>query len=177
MVRGRIGSAAVFVLVGCKPSWYEVPQLPAHQLTLVEVESRATVLSINGLTPVKPGEPTPEGFRVSETECHEFVVRYDESYIRSNGVLVVAFWNSATLGASLALSVASQPEALQMRFYETDMPIRFHLPPRDGVKYWVTSTFDGDQFHPRVAVLDHSGERTDVILPEQPCPAPASKKI
>jgi len=39
----------------------------------------------------------------------------------------------------------------------------------------MTSTFDGDQFKPRVAVLDSEGERADVILPGQPCPDPEAE--
>jgi hypothetical protein len=53
--------------------------------------------------------------------------------------------------------------------YETDVPVRFNVPAKPGMKYWVTSTFTGDVFMPRVAVLNAANERVAVILPNQPC--------
>lgn len=169
----QLAAVAALPLLGCEPAAYKAPQVPEHQLTIVEVESRAKVLSIDGRPPAEPGEPAPEWFWVSSNECHEVVLYYKETYVRNGGGVYVAFFDPAAFVASVAATAGAQ--ASKLRFYETDMPIRFYLPPKAGVKYWMTSTFDGDQFKPRVAVLDSEGERADVILPEQPCPDPEAE--
>jgi len=48
-------------------------------------------------------------------------------------------------------------------------PMRFFVQIDAGYAYWVTASFDGDNFKPRIARVDPSGEASLTILAEQPC--------
>jgi len=63
--------------------------------------------------------------------------------------------------------------ALLPRHYETLKPIRFFIPAKAGRKYWVTATFTGDQFLPRVVEIEPSGDSVGTFLPDVPCIANA----
>jgi len=167
----------VVVLCACRcaspPANYATPTLPAEQLGLIEFESRATVEAVDGhpLGPGIYGEIRQQVY-VSPM-CHELVAKYEESYVRSHidGAVMVLFWSPAAAAASLGASAASMASSstLVVHEYETDMPIHFFVPAKANTKYWLTSTFDGDHFSPRIAVLDRDGQRTGVIFPNQPC--------
>ncbi len=78
-------------------------------------------------------------------------------------------WSPVTAVLTLGASVASVAANSKVSSYETETPIRFYVPARAGMRFWVTSTFTGDVFMPRIAVLNAAHERVGVILPEQPC--------
>ncbi len=178
---GRETFAACLGLLACAcgPSIYAQPALPASQLALVMVESRARTEGVDGHPLVYDNlGKTPEKFWVTAT-CHELAVSYEETYVREGGgVFIVVGLGSpllaAVTAATMAGSAASAAAGTTVRTYETEQPVRFNLPAKPGTKYWVTSSFDGDKFMPRIAVLDEADERVGVILPEQPCPS-ASK--
>jgi hypothetical protein len=163
---------------GCTPV-YQEPKLPKTQMALVEVEERATVESIGGKVPrerVDRATKASRSFWVAPT-CHELHVRYEEEYVRLGGGAGLLMWSPATIVLTLGASVASVAANSKVSAYETETPIRFYVPARAGMRFWVTSTFTGDVFMPRIAVLNAAHERIGVILPEQPCTVAPSADV
>jgi hypothetical protein len=170
MTRGLVSAVALGAAVpGCgMPQKYYPPDLPATQLTQVTVEARAEVKSVDGKLPLNyAGAPAKE-FWVAHG-CHVLDVRYEETYVQSQGVAFIMLWNPLVATATVAASAAATAANTRVTSYETDTPIRFNVPAKPGMKYWVTSTFTGDVFMPRIAVLNAANERVGVILPNQPC--------
>ena len=143
--------------VGCVQH-YRPPALPADQLAQVTVDSTAKVLEVDGLP-----SPTRQGgseFYVG-VGCRKLTAKYEASYF---------IWGEkkakrAGLGGGLAAALANT----EQHDYETMKPIRFFIPARAGRKYWVTATFTGDEFLPRVVETDASGDTTNKFLPDEPC--------
>jgi hypothetical protein len=173
MPRSGWAFGAALALLHCVPR-YEEPELPTHRMALVEVEKRATVRTVDGAQPLN-GADTSRKFWVSPA-CHTLDVRYETRYMRTKEFGGILVWGRASLAATAVLGVASAV-ALMAQFaehthvatYETNMPILFKVPAKPGMKNWVTSTFTGDVFIPRVAVVNAANERVAVILPNQPC--------
>ncbi|MBN1611328.1 MAG: hypothetical protein JW940_32140 [Polyangiaceae bacterium] len=146
-------------------------------MALVTVEQRAVVRAVDGAEPFVVNADEKRiplrTFWISPT-CHELLVHYEEQYVRPGGGILLLTWSPRAMAAGLAASVASVAANTEVTTYRTDEPIRFHIPARAGMKYWITSTFTGDVFMPRVAVLNEAEERVAVILPNEPCAANAS---
>lgn len=159
---GLLASTAIwgFGAVGCTKT-YRAPALPANQLALVTLDSSARDLKVDGL-PVPSGA---DGRSASEffvgVGCRALTVRYEQSYF---------IWGDkkaarAGLGTGLAATLANT----EQHDYETIKPIRFLIPARPGRKYWVTATFTGDEFLPRIVESDASGDTLRKFLPDEPC--------
>ncbi len=123
------------------------------------LDSRATVLDVDGL-PVRALSAGAEGFFVG-AGCRKIHAKYEESYF---------IWGDkkarrAGLGSGLIPALAHTEE----HDYETMKPIRFFIPAKPGRKYWVTATFTGDQFLPRVVEIAPNGDAVDTFLPDLPC--------
>ncbi|MEO7033751.1 MAG: hypothetical protein ABI335_08025 [Polyangiaceae bacterium] len=93
--------------------------------------------------------------------CREVTAKYEESYF---------IWGEkkakkAGLGSGLAASLANT----EQHDYETMKPIRFFIPTKAGRKYWVTATFTGDEFLPRVVEIEPNGDAVNKFLPDEPC--------
>ena len=169
---GLLASTAILGLcvTGCVKT-YRAPALPANQLARVKFDSIARDVEIDGMSFPSPsaseGQPTNEFF--VGVGCHVLTVKYEQSYF---------IWGAkkasrAGLGTSLDASLANT----EQHDYETMQRIRFQIPVRAGRKYWVTATFTGDEFLPRIVESDASGETVRKFLPNEPCdgaaPAPA----
>ncbi|MEO8979442.1 MAG: hypothetical protein ABI548_07705 [Polyangiaceae bacterium] len=145
---------------GCVQS-YKAPALPNNQLALVTLDSRASVLDVDGLPPPSGhnGQKLTEFF--VGAGCREVTAKYEESYF---------IWGEkkakkAGLGSGLAASLANT----EQHDYETMKPIRFFIPTKAGRKYWVTATFTGDEFLPRVVEIEPNGDAVNKFLPDEPC--------
>jgi hypothetical protein len=167
----RAAVCVALLTSACTPSLYVQPRLPANQLALVTVERRARTEAVDGLPVAYSGRPTPQNFWIA-AGCHELAITYEESYVTVGGgvFIIVSTGMPLLTAASIAGSAAWVGTGTTVREYETEKPIRFHIPAKAGAKYWITSSFDGDNFMPRIAVLNEADERVAVILPEQPCP-------
>jgi hypothetical protein len=133
---------------------YRAPALPAEQLALVTLDSSASVLDVDGL-------PPPSGDFFVGAGCRRLTAKFEASYF---------IWGEkkakkAGLGTGLAASLANT----EQHDYETMKPIHFFIPARAGQKYWITATFTGDEFLPRIVESDPSGETVNKFLPDQPC--------
>jgi hypothetical protein len=134
----------------------------------IKVEERATVQAVDGGEVLNAAGAPSKEFWVSAA-CHELHVRYEEEYVNVGGGAGILLWSPVTAVASIGVSAASIASNTKVSSYKTDEPVRFHVPAKAGMKYWVTSTFTGDVFVPRVSVLNAANERVAVILPNQPC--------
>jgi hypothetical protein len=162
-------AAAIGFAGGCRRH-YEAPDLSAYQLGTVSLDKRAELLSVDGLPPPssekKPhtasyGAPEqPTRFLVGPG-CRELTAKYEESFF---------IWGKKRaerkgIGGSL-WTILSETET---HTYTTLKPIRFFVPVRAGYTYWVTATFTGEQFLPRVVEIEPSGESSAKFLPDLPC--------
>lgn len=153
-------STAVGLLAptGCT-QYYRPPALPANQLAMVEVDSRASVLDVDGL-PLPPRGGNAVAFSVA-AGCRTLSVKYEESYFIWGGRKA----KKAGLGGGLGPALANT----EVHDYETLRPIRFFIPAKAGLKYWVTATFTGDEFLPRVVEIEPNGDAGKRLLPDEPC--------
>ena len=159
--------ACAFGVIGCR-NHYRAPELPSNQLATVTVDARATLLSVDGLPPppaewkstsLNSGQSKPQLKFSVGTGCRTFVAKYEESFVlwgrkhsrRGEYGAMDSVWN------------------LEVNDYETLKPIQFFVPTRAGYTYWVTATFTGDQFLPRVVELEPTGEAAARFLPDVPC--------
>jgi hypothetical protein len=157
-----LSSAFAFSVIGCR-NHYRAPELPPHQLATLTVDSRATLLSVDGLPPPLPDAKSeslnaPLTFPIG-TGCRTFIAQYEESFV---------LWGRkharrGEFGATGSLL------NLEVHNYETLKPIQFFVPARAGYTYWVTATFTGEQFLPRVVELEPNGEAAGRLLPDVPC--------
>ena len=162
---GLLAGAAIsgLCIMGCMQT-YRPPALPANQLAKVKFDSIARDAEIDGLS-LPSVTVSKEGGRSNEiyvgAGCHILTVKYEQSYF---------IWGEkksdrAGLGTSLAPTLANT----EQHDYETMKRIRFLIPVRAGRKYWVTATFTGDEFLPRIVESDSSGETMRKFLPDEPC--------
>lgn len=157
-----LGSTALWAssVSGCGPS-YRAPALPAEQLAVVTLDSRVSTVEVDGL-PVAAGKagPAAREFPVGPG-CRKFAVKYEESYFIWGEKKAKKEGLGAGLGAALAKT--------EVHDYETMRPILFFIPTKPGRKYWITATFTGDEFLPRVVESDSTDTTTATFLAEQPC--------
>jgi len=171
---GMLAATAIsgLCIMGCTKI-YRAPALPANQLARVKFDSIARDVEIDGMSlpPVSEEGGSSNEIYVG-VGCHILTVKYEQSYF---------IWGAkkskrAGLGTGLAPVLANT----EQHDYETMRRIRFLVPVRAGSKYWVTATFTGDEFLPRIVESDSSGETVHKFLPKEPCegaaaaPAPAA---
>jgi hypothetical protein len=147
--------AASSALCACAAR-YTAPALPAQQLARVTLDERATVLSVAGLEPPQKDGSDVTEFRI-ETGCLELVVEYQQTESTLN------------LERSTLIGAPEEIANSEHHHYRTFQPIRFFVPARAGHTYWVTATFTGDQFLPRVVELDASGSTLQRFEPDVNC--------
>lgn len=142
---------------------YAEPQLPVDQAAKITLDSRAKVLTVEDL-PLSSGDG---GGLLVEPGCRTLTAKYEEAFdvsgekkSRKKGVS-----NSPIAVANLGAAIANS----EHHDYETTKPIRFNFDAKAGRKYWVTASFTGDQFIPRLVELDPSGEASATYLPDAPC--------
>ncbi len=149
--------------MACNPAnqRYFAPRVPADQLALVTLDKRASVLDVDGLAVTDDYGKARTEFFVG-TGCRQLSAKYEESYF---------IWDETTLRyvASSAVHTAVALAESESHDYQTMKPIRFFIPARAGYKYWVTASFTGDEFLPRVVEIDPSGDAGRKFLPNQPC--------
>jgi hypothetical protein len=147
---------------GCaRDARYVAPQLPAERLALVTSDDRATILSVDGLEPGIVNEPSSQKNFYVATGCRVLLVKYDASYVKagkSDGV------------PSATIALVEELATREVHDYSTFKPIRFVLPAKPGAKYWVTASFNGAEFLPRIAELDAEGQATAHVEPDGKCP-------
>jgi hypothetical protein len=142
--------------------YYRPPASPQAQLAVLKADTRATVLEVDGL-PIKAGRGvySADEFGIA-SGCRTLLAKYEDSFF---------IWGEKRarrkgLGTGL-LPVLSETEAHN---YETTEPIRFFIPVKGGHRYWITATFTGDEFLPRVVELDQNGDTVNRFFPDRPCP-------
>jgi len=144
---------------GACTTYYRPPSIP-DQLAVVSVDVRATVLTVDGL-PTKPMRSKPPREFLIGAGCRSLSVKYEESYF---------IWGEKKaqkkgLGSGLEVAIAES----ELHSYETTKPIRFFIPVRAGYRYWVTATFTGDEFIPRVVEMAPNGDTVGRVPPDQKC--------
>ncbi len=158
-----ITALCVLFATACGP-YYHAPAVPTNQLARVTLDSRATILDVDGL-PLPPSRSDSGSNNAKEffvgAGCRQLTAKYEESYF---------IWGAKKaskegLGYGLGPALAKT----EVHDYETMKPIRFFIPAKAGRKYWVTATFTGDQFLPRVVEIEQSGDSVGTFLPDVPC--------
>jgi len=153
------------------------PNRPPAELATVQWESRVELLTLNELLPPSTslqvrsdaeqlrgeGAAPSNELRV-EPGCRTLTAKYSESHYVWGEKKAV----KERMGAGLVTSLAYS----EHHDYETFKPIRFWFVAKAGYTYWVTASFNGDEFLPRIAAIDPSGETVGKFLPDVPCPKP-----
>ena len=155
----RLWVAVATSLLSCGPPQYFPPDLPPDRLVEVTVDDRAEVQLIDGRWLARRDEPAVREFRIS-TGCHELTARYGQSYTYLVG----------DDGPVSTFELVEAATRVRTNTYRTEEPIRFNLLAKPRRKYWVTATFTGDVFLPRISEIDEaSGEAVSAIFPDTPC--------
>lgn len=163
-----LGTCALVAATACAAPRYVPPNLPGNQLAVVQTEDRATVLSVDGLKPGRRGEPESERMFAVGPGCREIVAKYEESFTKA-GKSDAMFTGSAITDA--VVQGVQAAGSTEVHHYSTDKPIHFFVNAKGGRAYWVTSSFNGSQFYPRVAEIDPvSNETVGEITPDMKCP-------
>ena len=157
-----IASALATLASSACAARYRAPALPQQELAVVKLDERARVLEVDGLKPPLDAEHVHEAnvFNIG-TGCRRILVHYEESYF---------IWGEDK-AAKAGLGHGDLTAAInsEQHNYETFKPIQFFVPARATYAYWITASFTGDQFLPRVVELTPAGEADATFLPDQPC--------
>lgn len=138
---------------------YAPPEVPEAELAYVKIDERAKVLTVDGLPPTL--DFTTTGFPVG-AGCRELTVTYEESYSTLHGV---------TKDYPSTVELVERLGRLEDHSYATNKPIRFFVPAKAGMTYWVTSSFNGAEFFPRVSELNRRTDEAErTIAPDVRCP-------
>lgn len=97
----------------------------------------------------------------AEPGCFVLVVKYRIAYERLDDDAVAVGYPSPVGIGLLFAQLAAQ---VRRSAYESDQ-VAFTLPVRSNHTYWVTATFNGDEFLPRIVESDAAGERIRQIDP------------
>jgi hypothetical protein len=165
---GVTASATICALwaSGCVQS-YKAPELPDDQLAVLTVDSSASVLDVDGLPPPEGDNGQKRKAFFVGTGCRKLTVKYEESYF---------IWGEkkakkSGLGSGLGAALANT----EVHAYETMKPIRFFIPAKAGRNYWLTATFTGDEFLPRIVEIEPSGDAVQKFEPDEPCKASSQR--
>jgi hypothetical protein len=102
-------------------------------------------------------ETVPARFIHADDACYLLQVKYREDYLRVHGAS--SLWGVSPLAAAIDTAARTRTS-----HYETGY-VAFALQLRARHTYYVTATFDGDQFWPRIIEVNAAAERTREILP------------
>jgi hypothetical protein len=148
-------------LCTCHRARYQPPAMPANELALVTVDQRATLVAVETLPVTEYAAQRPPDRVFVAAGCRRVSATYQAAYFQLGRG-----------GSFHEGSVADHLEKLgaaERHTYETDVPITFHFLARGGMTYWVTASFNGDEFFPRLVEFDAAGERTKAFQPDSPC--------
>ena len=138
---------------------YAPPAVPEAELAYVKIDERAKVLTVDGLPPTL--DFTTTGFPVG-AGCRELMVEYEASYSTLHRV---------TKDSPSTVELVERLGRLEDHSYATNKPIRFLVPAKPGMTYWVTSSFNGAEFFPRVSELNRRTDEAErTIVPDARCP-------
>lgn len=156
-IAARLATSALISSACAVTPRYVEPKLPADEAATVTLDERAKVLTIEDL----PVESKDGGGFLVEPGCRTLTAKYEESFF---------IWGEKKAkktgaGSSLSAALANT----ENHDYETTKPIRFYFDAKAGHKYWVTASFTGDQFLPRLVELDAGDEASATYLPDVPC--------
>ena len=156
--RRRVGSCALccFVLGACIPKVRrDEPPPPKVRVTQ---DKYATIVAIDGRQVRGEVFELPPG-------CHSIVVRYSAKFWIDHGAEGPWMENSS-IGAAQRIIRAEKHE------YTAGGPIPFAVIMTAGNSYWVTATFTGDEFLPRIVEHSEPGEPARSVTPSDTCVAP-----
>jgi hypothetical protein len=185
---GHVLSIAVVTCACAQPVYYAPPALPREQSGMIKLDSTATLQKVDEL--VLPGDDGASGHEVYVAPgCHALVAKYDESFFKwgddaaeKNGTHKMISATNTTLGLANAVGVlpadvgvgvfgytAIDAAHSHSADYETQKPVHFFFAAKPGYQYWLTATFTGDEFLPRLVEIAPNGERVAKLAPEVPC--------
>lgn len=164
-------------LSACAPAevpHYVSPSLPLEHMAEVVVDPRATVLTIDGKALVAPEESNDSPYSATRPEppqlntyleagCHVIEVDYRETF-HDHFKECKRFDNGKTI-----YNKCPGPRWSDERQYSA-ASIKFFVRARPPSQYWVTATFTGDEFLPRLVELSPAGEATATFTPNARCP-------
>jgi hypothetical protein len=164
MVRAK-GWVLIGVLIvgGCHRARYQPPAVPGNQLAIVTVDQRATLVAVEKLPVTEYAAQKPPDRVFVAAGCRHVSATYQATYFQLGKG-----------GSFHEDSVADHLEKIggtERHSYETDEPIHFYFPAKAGMTYWVTASFNGDEFMPRLVEFDAAGERKGAFYPNSPCSA------
>ncbi len=137
------------------------------------VDERAAVLTIDGKALVAPDESNDSPYTASrpappelstylESGCHAIEVEYRDTF-HDRFKECKRFDSGKTIyNKCTGLRLSDEHS------YST-AAVKFFVRARPPNQYWVTATFTGDKFIPRVVELDASGQATATLAPNVPC--------
>jgi hypothetical protein len=137
------------------------------------VDQRAAVLTIDGKTVVVPDETADAPYSKWRREqaqsnayldagCHVIEVEYRETF-HDQFKECKRFDNGKTI-----YNQCPGPRWSDKHEYSAQS-VRFFVNAKPPDQYWVTATFTGDVFLPRLVELDAGGEATASFAPNVPC--------
>jgi hypothetical protein len=121
-----------------------------HERTRIDLDERVDDWRVNG-------ETISQRFIHAADGCYLLEVKYSEDYKRVHGAS--SLWGVSPVAA--AIDTASRTHTSH---YETGY-VPFAVQLRGQHTYYVTATFDGDEFRARVVELNAAAERTREFLP------------
>jgi hypothetical protein len=140
-----------------------VPAVPANQLALVTVDERATLVTVEKLPVTEyASQRAPDRVFVA-AGCRHVSATYQATHFALGK-------GGSFYDGSLADNLEKFAGA-EKHTYRTSEPIAFHFPARAGMTYWVTASFNGEDFLPRLVEFDAAGGRRGAFYPDSPCPA------
>jgi hypothetical protein len=138
---------AVALIQACQPK----ANFPAAELNRVSSDERVDDWRVSG------EKKCPRVIQAIDG-CYVLEVKYVADYRRVKGG-TSRLWGLSPLAAAIDTAVRTRTTN-----YETDY-VLFALPVRRQHSYYVTATFDGDEFAPRVVETNAAAERTQEIFP------------
>lgn len=121
-----------------------------RERTRIDLDERVDEWRVNG-------EEVHTRFIHAAEGCYLLDVKYRADYARVHGAS--SLWGVSPLAAAVETAARTHTSS-----YETGY-IPFALQLRRHHTYYVTATFDGDEFIPRIVELNAGAERTREILP------------
>ena len=127
------------------------PTFPPSELSRIDCDERVEDWRVSGEKHCPRLVQAVDG-------CYVLEVKYSEEFVRLHGG-PSRLWGISPLAA--AIDTMSRTESTH---YGTDY-VLFALQLHRQHSYYVTATFDGDQFMPRIVETNPASERTREILP------------
>jgi hypothetical protein len=130
---------------------HSAPRFPESELIRIRSDERVDDWRVSGET------GCPRDVRAI-TGCYVLEVRYREDYTRVRGG-VSQLWAFSPIAGAVDTAVSTHSTRYEIGY------VLFALPLRRERNYYVTATFDGDKFMPRIVETNAAEERTSEILP------------